>query len=303
MENHCLYIIGNGFDCFHGLPTLYSDFGSYIKSHDQEFYEFLTNWYPTFIDNQNKCIFSLWADYENGLKEIDQDLLWQYINDHLTPYGDDNWGDEDNHRVQYIIQSLVDDITTKLKNYLVTWICSIDILTASKRLQLDADAIFITFNYTKTLESYYKIPSEQVIHIHGTTDNPASIITGHNLKLLPPVNDFDDIRLYECEKIIHNDYFHKTFKPVESIIQSNKKFFCSLNNISEIKVIGHSINDIDLPYYKIITQNIKKNSKWSIFFKDKESVLQQYSIRKKTLNDLGVDNKYIAPFLMNDIEL
>ena len=86
MANHCLYMIGNGFDCFHGLPTSYSDFGNYIKSHDPEFYEYLPNWYPTFIGNQNKGIFSLWSDYENGLKEIDQDLLWQHINDHLTQY-------------------------------------------------------------------------------------------------------------------------------------------------------------------------------------------------------------------------
>ena len=301
MANHCLYIIGNGFDRFHGLQTSYFDFGNYIKSHDQEFYKHLTNWYPTFIDNQNKCIFSLWADYENGLKEIDQELLWQYINDNLTQYGDDNWGDEDNHRVQYIIQSLVDDITTKLKNYLVTWICSIDVLTASKRLQLDADAIYFTFNYTKTLESYYKIPSEQVIHIHGTTDNSASIITGHNLKLLPPVNDFDDFRLYECEKIIHNNYFHETFKPVEVIIQSHKKFFCSLNKISEITIIGHSINEIDLPYYKVIQSKVSDDTTWKISFINSEDKKVCYMTKKQLLIDLGVNGNNIKPFLMDDI--
>ena len=303
MANHCLYVIGNGFDRFHGLPTSYSDFGNYIKSHDQEFYEYLTNWYPTFIDNQKKCVFSLWADYENGLKEIDQELLWQYINDHLTQYGDDNWGDEDNHRVQYIIQSLVDDITTKLKDFLITWICSIDVLTASKRLQLDADAIYFTFNYTKTLESYYKIPSRQIIHIHGITDDPASIITGHNMKLLPPTNDFDDIRLYECEKIIHNDYFYKTFKPVESIIKNYKKFFCSLSNISEIIVIGHSLNEIDLPYYKMILSKVGDETIWNISFKDSEDKKNSYKAKKRILMDLGINENNIKPFLMNELSI
>ncbi len=303
MENHCLYIIGNGFDCFHGLPTSYYDFENYIKSHDQEFYEYLTNWYPTFIDNQNKGIFSLWADYENGLKEIDQDLLWQHINDHLTQYGDDIWGDEDNHRVQYIIQNLVDNITNKLKYYLTNWICSIDVLTASKRLQLDADAIYFTFNYTKTLESYYKIPSKKVIHIHGKTDNPASIITGHNLKLLPPINDFDDIRLYECEKIIHNDYFYRTFKPVESIIKNNKKFFHSLNDISKIVVIGHSLNEIDLPYYKIIQSNVSDETTWKLSFKNNKDKKDNYQEKKRTLVNLGVNEINIKPFLMEDIRI
>lgn len=51
MANHCLYIIGNGFDRFYGLPTLYADFGNYIKSHDQEFYEHLK---PFLMDDISK---------------------------------------------------------------------------------------------------------------------------------------------------------------------------------------------------------------------------------------------------------
>ena len=75
MASPCLYIIGNGLDRFHDLPTSYSHFGNFIKTHDQEFYDILSNWYPTFIDNQNKGVFSLWADFENGLKEIDHNIL------------------------------------------------------------------------------------------------------------------------------------------------------------------------------------------------------------------------------------
>lgn len=32
MAYHCLYIIGNGFDRFHDLPTSYHDFGEFVKS-------------------------------------------------------------------------------------------------------------------------------------------------------------------------------------------------------------------------------------------------------------------------------
>lgn len=123
------------------------------------------------------------------------------------------------------------------------------------------------------------------------------------MKIMQPVNDFDDIRLYECEKIIRNDYFQKTLKPVDSLIHKNIMFFNSLHYVSEIKIIGHSINDIDLPYYKIITQKIKKDAKWSIYFKDKDSMSKQYSVRKETLINLGVNDSCIIPFLMQDIEL
>ena len=33
-----LYIIGNGFDCFHNLPTTYEDFRKYLKEKDEEVY-------------------------------------------------------------------------------------------------------------------------------------------------------------------------------------------------------------------------------------------------------------------------
>lgn len=303
MFSHPLYIIGNGFDLFHELPTSYSDFGVFIKSQDKVFYDYLYNWFPTFIDNQNKNMFSLWTDFENGLKEIDHDLLWQYINDNLIQYGAENWGDEDNHRVQHIIKNLVDCITYKLKQYLTNWICSIDVLSASKRLRLEADALYFTFNYTKTLEYYYKIPPKQVIHIHGTTDTPTSIITGHNMELLPPVNDFDDIRLYECEKIIHYDYFCNTFKPVKSIIQNHKKFFYSLNNISDIIIIGHSLNEIDMPYYKMIQSKVRDETTWKISFKDSEDKTDYYESKKQILIDLGVNGNNIKPFLMVNISI
>ena len=68
-------------------------------------------------------------------------------------------------------------------NHLINWICSIDVMKSIGRLRLEKRSIYLTFNYTKTLESYYSIPPKRVFHIHGTTDNPGSIITGHNLKL------------------------------------------------------------------------------------------------------------------------
>ena len=34
-----LYILGNGFDVAHGLPTKYLDFENYVKSIDKELYD------------------------------------------------------------------------------------------------------------------------------------------------------------------------------------------------------------------------------------------------------------------------
>ncbi|QFQ12849.1 hypothetical protein C7Y71_007345 [Pseudoprevotella muciniphila] len=303
MQSSTLYIIGNGFDCFHNLPTTFFDFGKYIKYHNKEFYLLLFDWFPTYY-NQMVESFSLWENFEKGLKEIDQDLLWQYINNNLTPLGSDNWGDEDNHRVQFMTQTLLDSLSNKLKEYLSNWICSVDIKAATKRLDLDEKAIYLTFNYTRTLEDYYKISSEQILHIHGITDNPNSIIFGHNLDVLPVVeNDFDDIRLFECERIIQNNYFKKTLKPIENIITTNNEFFSSLQKISTIIIIGHSINDIDFPYFKRIWTIIDNNTIWKISFKDLEDKEEHLEEKIDILVNLGVNRKHIASFLMDDITI
>lgn len=41
MTNKRLYVVGNGFDRHHGLPTGYTDFCRYVKETDNELYEFL----------------------------------------------------------------------------------------------------------------------------------------------------------------------------------------------------------------------------------------------------------------------
>ena len=38
-----LYIIGNGFDLCHGLPTNYGHFRDYVKEHDKELSELVEN--------------------------------------------------------------------------------------------------------------------------------------------------------------------------------------------------------------------------------------------------------------------
>ena len=41
------------------------------------------------------------------------------------------------------------------------------------------DSVFFTFNYTKTLENLYNIPSSNIIHIHGCVEDNEDFILGH----------------------------------------------------------------------------------------------------------------------------
>ncbi|ENZ4843438.1 AbiH family protein [Klebsiella pneumoniae] len=53
-----LYVIGNGFDIRHGLPTRFCCFEAYVKRHNQQLYESISNFVPTEDE---------WNDLESAL--------------------------------------------------------------------------------------------------------------------------------------------------------------------------------------------------------------------------------------------
>ena len=71
-----LYIIGNGFDLAHRLPTQYWDFRTYLEnlypdflnSFEQHYYI-----YPKDADEYKKNL--LWNSFESNLANIDEDII------------------------------------------------------------------------------------------------------------------------------------------------------------------------------------------------------------------------------------
>ena len=71
-----LYILGNGFDLAHKLPTAYWDFRTYLKSAHPEFLEAFEEHYdiyPSMSDEAKKEY--LWNRFESNLANIDEDSI------------------------------------------------------------------------------------------------------------------------------------------------------------------------------------------------------------------------------------
>lgn len=79
-----LYIIGNGFDMRHGLPTGYKHFKSYVEKNDQDLYDAIEEYIPTGDE---------WNELENALGEIDYELIRQNSEIFLASYNTDDWSD------------------------------------------------------------------------------------------------------------------------------------------------------------------------------------------------------------------
>ena len=64
-----------------------------------------------------------------------------------------------------------------------------------------------------------------------------------------------DVRVVEGQSIIDR-YFRVTFKPTAQVIQDNVAFFAGLSRVKRIVVMGHSVSDVDHPYFREVIRNI-----------------------------------------------
>mgnify|MGYP001093635353 CR=1 FL=1 len=63
-------------------------------------------------------------------------------------------------------------------------------------------------------------------------------------------------------------------------------FFRNLKNIDEVIVIGHSLADVDMPYFKHLANSTKHSTNWTVTFHDESDRNTHFS----KLTNLGIKN-------------
>jgi hypothetical protein len=312
-----LYIIGNGFDLHHNLKTSYFDFESFIKERYNDIYTVLEE-YVSYPKN-DKC---LWAKFEENLANLDTEEILAEYSDRLPEYGNDEFRDRDVFVFPDIMEELFKKLTYGLLSAFTNFIQEVEYLPSSseKKICIDNEAFYLTFNYTKTLEKLYEIPESKIVYIHNSAFSLVDkIILGHGIapetfkeiKTEPPEN----LTLEELEEW-HNQnddydysynegkqnlmrYFEVSYKPTKQIINLYLDFFKGLKNIEEIFVLGHSISNVDIPYFEEIIKWIKPEVKWNVsYYCQKEG-----NRHKNTLIKLGVDIINIKCILLEDLQI
>ncbi|HCG9808080.1 TPA: bacteriophage abortive infection AbiH family protein [Vibrio parahaemolyticus] len=248
-----LVIIGNGFDIWNFLPTsywhFYDQYSGSLEEHIQYFDDFCD------VDAE-------WANFEESLGSFNQDnfhdnatlqpSLEEMADDHKLLYG---FEDEISNKRE----ELVGDIT----NAFNTWIASVDVNEATKLIEMPTSFKFINFNYTTTLQDVYGVPDDNILHIHGKVRR--NVIFGHSHKSTASSNgvERDEPWFEESQRSVSSisDLFHK---PVDEILERNRSHLEGYGDVTDIVVIGHSVNDIDLPYFQYIL-NTYPDAEWKNF--------------------------------------
>ena len=269
MNRRKLYIIGNGFDLHHGLKTRYADFCQYVKENDCELYEFIERYVNAKLDEDG-----LWNDFEKSLGTFDHGAF--YSDYDYTDPSSDSFKLSEMFGVEDELTEKAEMMIEKMSQALYDWLNELDYSDNEyKILLLDTNARYLTFNYTATLNRLYYIPDENILHIHySVATHGSNLIFGHG-NIIEEVSLLDDegngnypsssYSNAECSSKMLLAHF---YKDTQDIIRKNVKFFDILRDIDEIIVLGHSVNDIDLPYFEYLNK-IAHKAKWTISYYDR----------------------------------
>lgn len=300
-----LFIIGNGFDIAHDLPTKYSDFREFLNR-DYGAYENTFLFPPEIImgnhgeaQASSEDIASLvsrllldanvkddWSDFEEKLGQFDYGEFF----DHIEDFGSD---DEENpfitgNKMEDTCTSLLDSLP-HIKGLFREWINTFQIepelLQSFKELcNPDAD-VFLNFNYTLTLEKLYNC--KNVCHIHGKQDD-YEILVGHG-------DDSEEAGFFDrvgfpgalCNL---TDVKSAFFKNTSKALQDNYTFFESLSAIDKVYSIGFSYNSIDLVYIQEICKCLDSDTVW--FINDYKKDRHKFPYFKELIKECGYIGKF-----------
>lgn len=273
-ESRRLYVIGNGFDLHHGIPSSYAHFGAFVRETDRWLAETAEDYLPAPVGE------TLWSRLEENLAWLDVEQISEKASIFLNSPGADDWSDADNHAYQYEVEQIATALSTRLKRSFHLWLKTLPIPSLDNwcgtRLPLSATSLYLSFNYTRTLSQLYGVSDDRVLHIHGQTDDPeGAIILGHAREHEPRRrSDADadmDFRVLEGEDILDR-YFADTFKPAEAILARSATFFDALTDIEEVIVLGHALSEVDFLYLLRI-RSASPSARWRIsYYGDPEPV-------------------------------
>ncbi|RYD39100.1 MAG: hypothetical protein EOP83_37340, partial [Verrucomicrobiaceae bacterium] len=216
-----------------------------------------------------------WDCFETRLAEFDADGAMDDAAVLLSSYGSDDWRDSANHDYQYELQQIAEGLSSGLRRHFADWVRGLPIpdrAAIRAPLRIDPGALFLSFNYTPTLERLYGVPRDRILYIHGCASDPTeALILGHGWERAPQerfdreVQDEDsDMRILEGNSIL-DDYFDATFKPTAKVIEAHLGCFERCSSVGHVKVMGHSLGVADEPYIEEIMDRVDlRTTRWTV---------------------------------------
>ena len=256
-----LYIIGNGFDIFTGLKTRYVDFRWWLEHNYPFIYENMQVTYDMDVE--------WWNDFEVQLGKLD---IQAYVRKFTPPEKpiEEILKTIEERKVFEKKYNLPPDLhheshcAKRLRGLLdVLQYCfekwvenNQKMITNPKYVYLEKDdSFFINFNYTDVLQWLYKIPEEQVLHIHGRASKHERLIFGHSSFLRGSGSIDEEQVCYELSRYEKNPYEY---------INRHGELSDILKDVEQVHIYGFSFFPVDEDYVDWIYLHAPKESQWEM---------------------------------------
>lgn len=286
-----LIILGNGFDVGHGIPSRFSDFGLFVRKQKSLFKsESGIVGYRSLPEHAKRVcdVYPWMASEPKAVKgEEEKEDLWSRFEELTASPNEDEFkklgalGD-------YWEDIYLDIFETDLVPLFRKWASQLDgeEWKSFPGHSFRTDDLFLTFNYTKTLENRYKesIDINNVFHIHGIGEDAfiqdimggpwdSKLIFGHSTS---EECWEEQAKVYGAGPA-YQKFFKATGKDTRSIIENDKanydkryfngghpkSFFGTIKEkasmITKVIVLGCSYSDVDFDYFREIYDILGKN--------------------------------------------
>ena len=270
-----LFIIGNGFDLAHRLPTTYGCFRRYLQEtypganeenadvpwaamghHGEELYD--RNEVVGYLINLlSRTAKENWSDFEDALGRLDFDEDFWELPEQTDRDGDRNYFREARQNEERASQ--LAGCVPQILDLFSEWVETINIDGASpmaefQRLIDPSRDLFLNFNYTQTLERLYGV--SDVCHIHGALGE--TLLVGHGAE---PRFDED----YWSHYIGSEDgieFIHSALrKDTAGALEKHRAFFQQMSSgLSAVYSYGFSYGEVDEVYIKETCQTAPTES-------------------------------------------
>lgn len=283
-----LYIIGNGFDLYHGLPSRYADFHRHVEDNDPELLEQLDSYFDFKVDENY-----LWSNFEQDLCHFDHGSFKDNF-DHIDVTSEtfklsEFYGLED--EVIFESESLVEKIRDAFSGWVETFDLEESTAIGYKPIKLDPEAFYINFNYTDTLEEVYQIPKERILYIHNNAKAYDDLIFGHG-----ETTDHAEVPTFdeqgEPTRTPYTDIenasrapFFAFQKDTKSVLKKHRHWFSALIDIREVIILGHSLGNVDAPYFRQLVKQVGDVS-WKVSYYGMNELTELHR-RARSLNRRG----------------
>ena len=306
-----LFIIGNGFDLAHELPTSYEEFHQFLLEDNPGAGDYpwmsgiVTGPHGEDLIDGDAAVTLMcylidnvlegdnWNDLENTLGKLDLSMCLKMALDPsecTDREGDIDWRWVWENRSECCEHLSLS--TEYLYDQFESWIEYVeeeyqaDVRTGFQKVISPQNDIFLTFNYTRTLERVYGC--KNVCHIHGQVGE--SIVFGHG----GPTHDMntdDPYDPYNLE-LEFNGIYESMRKNTSDVIEKHNSFFNQLNKIQIDSIYSHgfSFSTVDEPYIEKVCHTIPtKGITW--YFNDHETDKRREEF-KETIRRCGFEGTF-----------